>query len=56
MHIMKKDYITPSIELITFNAESMLAASTGEIPMNPNVPGTPATQKKDNNPWEHDWE
>ena len=56
MHIMKKDYITPSIELITFNAESMLAASTGEIPMNPNVPGTPATQKKDNNLWEHDWE
>ncbi len=53
---MKKEYIAPSIKQVTINLQSMLAASVGEIPMNPNVPGTPATQKKEDNLWEHNWE
>ena len=56
MHIMKKEYIAPNIEEFAFDLQSLLAASVGEIPMNPNVPGTPATQKRDDNPWEHNWE
>ena len=53
---MKKEYIAPNIEEFSVNLQSLLAASVGEIPMNPNVPGTPATQKRDYNPWEHHWE
>ena len=53
---MKKEYIAPNIEEFSVNLQSLLAASVGEIPMNPNVPGTPATQKRDENLWEHNWE
>ena len=53
---MKKEYIAPSIKQVTINLQSMLAASTGEIPMQPNVPGTPATQKRDEDVWNHKWE
>ena len=56
MTIMKKKYIAPNIEEFSVNLQSLLAASVGEIPMNPNVPGTPATQKRDDNLWEHNWE
>lgn len=53
---MKKEYIAPRLKQISLNLQSMLAASVGEVPMNPTVPGTPATKERDENLWRHEWE
>ena len=52
---MKKTYFAPSIEMIAINAQSMLAASVGEVPIDPNTPGIPATQKKYEDFWSSEW-
>lgn len=54
---MKKNYETPSIEVYSFEFESMMAAS--KVPFDPN-PGIPASNKLDMNvskeSWEYNWE
>ena len=52
---MKKAYIIPSVEMIAINAQSMLATSISEVPIDPNNPGTPAAQKKDERFWNSEW-
>ena len=52
---MKKTYFAPSVESISIESQSMLAASIGEVPIDPNNPGTPAAQKKDEDFWSYEW-
>ena len=52
---MKKAYIVPNLELISIESQSMLAASIGEVPIDPNNPGTPAAQKKEEHFWSYEW-
>ena len=52
---MKKTYIAPSVDSISIESQSMLATSIGEVPIDPNNPGTPAAQKKDEDFWSYEW-
>jgi hypothetical protein len=52
---MKKAYIAPSVDSISIESQSMLATSIGEVPIDPNNPGTPAAQKKDEDFWNSEW-
>ena len=52
---MKKAYIAPSVDSISIESQSMLATSIGEVPIDPNNPGTPAAQKKDEHFWSYEW-
>lgn len=47
---MKKAYIQPLSTPAQLECEGMIAASTDYIPINPNTPGTSATNKR-----EHIW-
>ena len=40
-----KTYETPEINIIELHAESMLALSKDDVGIDPNNPGTPATNK-----------
>lgn len=52
---MKKTYFAPSVESISIDAQSMLATSIGEVPIEPENPATPAVQKKDEDIWSYEW-
>jgi hypothetical protein len=52
---MKKTYFAPSVESILIESQSMLAASVGEVPIDPDNPATPAVQKKDEDFWNYEW-
>jgi hypothetical protein len=53
---MKKAYIAPSVESVSIDAQSMLATSIGEVPIEPENPGMPATQELDKSVWIDGWD
>ena len=42
---MKKLYVQPAVQVVKFETEGMLAASSNFIQVNPNEQGTPATKE-----------
>jgi hypothetical protein len=52
---MKKAYIVPSVDAISISAQTMLATSKGELPIEPENPGVPATQKMYEDFWSYEW-
>ena len=54
--MMKKEYSTPCMQQLTLHLQAMLAASAGKIPIDPDEPGTPASQEKGEGFWEYEWE
>lgn len=56
---MKKVYVSPTIQQIFFESEGMIAASSDKVPIDPNQPGMPASNKRDwqwyKNAWEEKW-